>query len=138
MTFETTLYSLIIPFFPQIFFFLFFNSIAKKLRDWIWFPSRLSAEKLLSWSFRSSSAGEKTHCRKREREKKKSPPMCRYTSAVTVKRHYAMSERKTILQFRESEQCGFHFSNYLSSISITGGGKGGRTYENALKKVSIF
>lgn len=44
MTFETILYSLIIPFFSFIIFFTFFNSIAEKLRDWIWFPSRLSAE----------------------------------------------------------------------------------------------
>lgn len=75
MTFETIFYSLIIPFFSSIiFFFTFFNSIAEKLRDWIWFPSRLSAEKLLSWSFRSSSAGEKTHCRKREKGKKTFSP----------------------------------------------------------------
>ena len=51
--------------------------------------------------------------RKKKKKTKTSPPMCRYTSAVTVKRHYVMSERETILQFRESEQCGFHFSTYL-------------------------
>lgn len=143
MTFETILLFIDYTFFLLYYvFFTFFNSIAEKLRDWIWFPPRLSAEKLLSWSFRSSSAGEKTHCRKRERARKKKNflPQCvplHIRSHSKTPLRYVREENYLAVQRRESEQCGFIFPT-TSGLSRWLGGEKERDFLKCTKESSIF